>query len=356
MPVELLLLFCFVGAGVLMCVAILTINIAMAQRARQLAAQADEGEWDEQDGWGEYDDGPLPEQREQEEAEGDGEEQPPVQLPPVRPEPPQPIFSPLDLPEAGAVLGSLRLQVDNAQAQGARAEQQDAFAITPLEEARVLQSHGVMAVVCDGMGGLEGGARAANTAAVQFMRAYLEGGAPDAEALHEALDQANDRVYELASGLEGRLGTTLVAAAVSRKGLWFISVGDSHIYLHRKGKLYQLNRDHNYYAELLEQVEQGKITLEEARRHPERAHLTSFLGQKTPALVDANAEPLALRPGDRVLLCSDGLFKTLPARTMQEILTQERESAAQALVDAALEVNKPRQDNVTAVVLYLDQL
>ena len=61
-------------------------------------------------------------------------------------------------------------------------------------------------------------------------------------------------------------------------GLRFVSVGDSHIYLFRKGKLYQLNRDHNYFSELLEEVKAGRMTMEEARSHPERAHLTSFVG------------------------------------------------------------------------------
>lgn len=349
MPVELLLLFGLAGAGVLLSVAMLCVNMAMAQRARRLAPDPEE----------------LPAAEEAVEAtqapqvqapEADGLPQTAMRTAAEAPERTQPIFSPLDRSEGGAVLGGLRVQLDNAQEKGTRAEQQDAFAITPLEEPRVLQTHGVMAVVCDGMGGLEGGARAANTAAVQFMRAYLDAKAADGQALHQALLAANEKVFALAGGKEGSLGTTLVAAAFSKNGLWFISVGDSHIYLHRNNKLYQLNRDHNYYAVLLEKVEEGTLSLEEARKHPERAHLTSYLGQREPALVDANAEPLALRAGDRVVLCSDGLFKTLPAAKMQQILSRCRQGAAQELVRAVMEAGKPRQDNVTAVVLYMDQV
>lgn len=189
------------------------------------------------------------------------------------------------------------------------------------------------------------------------MRAYLDAKAADGQALHQALLAANEKVFALAGGKEGSLGTTLVAAAFSKNGLWFISVGDSHIYLHRNNKLYQLNRDHNYYAVLLEKVEGG---------HAEPGGGAQASGARPPDQLprpkgtrpgwDANAEPLALRAGDRVVLCSDGLFKTLPAAKMQQILSRCRQGAAQELVRAVMEAGKPRQDNVTAVVLYMDQV
>ncbi|MGI5885117.1 MAG: PP2C family protein-serine/threonine phosphatase [Candidatus Spyradocola sp.] len=254
------------------------------------------------------------------------------------------------------VVGDIALSIGNVQDIGTRDQQQDAFAITPLEEELVVRDHGVMAVVCDGMGGMENGAEAANLGAIQFMRAYLAADKVDGNTLVEAVYRANEAVYGAFAGKNGALaGTTLVAASILPDGLRFVSVGDSHIYLFRKGKLYQLNRDHNYFSELLEEVKAGRMTMEEARANPERAHLTSFVGLETLELVDYNVAPVPLRPGDRVILCSDGLFKTLSLQEMTDILGRSSGFTAQdELLAAVRQKGKRKQDNVTVVLLYCD--
>jgi len=254
------------------------------------------------------------------------------------------------------LVGEFNVSIGNAQEIGARAEQQDAFAITPLEEKAVVESRGVMAVVCDGMGGMECGAQAANLGAVTFMRSYLAAEQVDDNTLVDAVFAANEAVYQNHQGKDGVIaGTTLVAASVLRDGLRFVSVGDSHVYLYRNGKLYQLNRDHNYFSELLDQVKAGNLTLEEAQKHPERAHLTSYVVIQQLKLVDYNIEPVELRVGDRVLLCSDGLFKTLSIREIAEVMENAAQGEAQnALMEAVKAKAKRKQDNVTIVVLYCD--
>lgn len=255
-----------------------------------------------------------------------------------------------------ATVGSLCVSIGNAQDIGQRDQQQDAFAITPLEEERVVEKFGVMAVVCDGMGGMENGAEAAQMGAVQFMRAYLDAKEVDNHALVDAVYAANSAVYQAFQGKSGMMaGTTLVAASVLPDGLRFVSVGDSHIYLHRKGKLYQLNRDHNYFTELMDKVNAGEMTLEEAQHHPERAHLTSFVGIEKLEKVDYNIQPVALRPGDRILLCSDGLFKTLSVREIVDVMERSEPNRAQdALLEAVKAKSRRKQDNVTIVLLYCD--
>ena len=257
-----------------------------------------------------------------------------------------------------AVVGDISLSVGNAQDIGARAQQQDAFAITPLEEQAVVNSRGVMAVVCDGMGGMENGAEAANLGTVTFMRHYLEAKNVDDNTLVDAVFAANAEVYRNHQGKDGSIaGTTLVAASVLPDGLRFVSVGDSHIYLYRKGKVYQLNRDHNYFSELLDQVKAGNLTLEEAQHHPERAHLTSYVGIEKLELVDYNVEPVALRHGDRVLLCSDGLFKTLSIREIAAAMENaDAFDAQEVLMEAVKAKGKRKQDNVTIVVMYCDAI
>ncbi|MDR3085697.1 MAG: protein phosphatase 2C domain-containing protein [Christensenellaceae bacterium] len=354
MPFELLSLLGLAGLGVLLCLVLLLTNLLLMRRGKRLLLSAAENgvlyeeslrpgaEWDEE----EY---LLAERPEVESPEAEAETE--IRQSAYKADP---VFTPLGREEGGAVIGSLRLTVGNAQILGAREEQQDAFAITPIEEAGILLGHGVMAVVCDGMGGLKNGKDAANAAALRFMRAYLEASPPLDEAMLQGVFAANDAVFEVSRAKASRMGTTLSAAAVTRGGLWFVSVGDSHIYLHRNEKLYQLSTDHNYYAELLERARRGEITLEEARSNPERGHLTSYLGKENLEKIDANAEPLALRPGDRIMLATDGLFKTVSAARMQEILTRSGRGAHEELMHEAESARKPRQDNATVVILYID--
>lgn len=256
-----------------------------------------------------------------------------------------------------AVVGGISLSVGNAQDIGMRMQQQDAFAITPLEEQDVVARCGVMAVVCDGMGGMENGAEAANLGVVTFMRQYLEADEVNEYTMVDAVFAANDAVYRENQGKNGAIaGTTLVAASIREDGVRFVSVGDSHIYLYRNGKVYQLNRDHNYFSILLEEVKAGTITLEEAQHHPERAHLTSYVGIETLELVDYNVEPVELRHGDRILLCSDGLFKTLSIAEIAKIMENSTDYDAQdALLQAVKNKGKRKQDNTTVVVLYCDE-
>lgn len=256
-----------------------------------------------------------------------------------------------------AVIGDIRLSIGNAQHIGSRDQQQDAFAITPLEEKDVVAKYGVMAVICDGMGGLENGAEAANLGAINFMRNYLRQERVTGESLLEAVTETNSVVYDTFADGETPAGTTLAAASIMPGGLRFVSVGDSHIYLYRRGRIYQINRDHNYFSELMEQVKAGKMTLQEAQTHPERAHLTSYVGMRRLEKVDYNTEVVALREGDRVLLCTDGLFKTLSLDEIAStIAASDKCDVQDRLMEAVLRKNKRRQDNVTIVVLYCDRV
>ena len=371
MPSEILILLIIAAAGIVGSIALMICNAVLGRRgAAQAAEEYEEPEDIDRAGISAYAEGesarqvkftPLDSEPETVSAQEAGDESLTEAL--ERAVWPNEEGKELHLvrPEDGAernstMVGDIRVSIGNAQDIGQRGQQQDAFAITPLEEERVVNKFGVMAVVCDGMGGMENGAEAAQMGAVQFMSAYLGVQDVDNNALVDAVYAANRAVYQEFQGKTGVMaGTTLVAASVLPDGLRFVSVGDSHIYLHRKGKLYQLNRDHNYFTELMEKVNAGQMTLEEAQHHPERAHLTSFVGIEKLEKVDYNIEPVALRPGDRVLLCSDGLFKTLALREIVDVLDKAEPYRAQdALLEAVKAKAKRKQDNVTIVLLYCD--
>lgn len=247
----------------------------------------------------------------------------------------------------------------NAQHIGGREEQQDAFGFSDPRDRKFLRHGGFLGVLADGMGGLSLGSEASGTAVHTFLRAYRnkspQAAIPD--ALEQALIAANDAVLSLArsKGQEDNAGTTLAAAVAHRDCLYWIAAGDSRIYLLREGRLTQLTTDHVYANELAVEVANGAISRTEALHHPDRDVLTSYLGLAALSEIDRNVRPFPLLPGDRVLLCSDGLYKMLPEDEMVAALAGGPQQASEQLIGRALERESPRQDNVTALVIECAQ-
>lgn len=243
----------------------------------------------------------------------------------------------------------------NAQNVGARTSQQDAFGFSEKDDQHFVSHGGVLAVLADGMGGLANGGEASHLAVREFLATYMaktpEVSIPD--ALLEALNKANNAVFQLAKDTkqEDNTGTTLVAAVVHGETLYWIAAGDSRLYLCRQGRMTQINEDHLYAKELDRDVASGRISAEKALSHPERWALTSFLGQEKPEEIDRNIKPFSLEAGDRLLLCSDGLYPVLSERAMAEGLVGNAQLAAENLIQMVLAQERPGQDNATAVIL-----
>lgn len=242
------------------------------------------------------------------------------------------------------------------QSQGARNYQEDEYGFLALASEADDRPHSLLAVLADGMGGHKGGAHASAAAVDAFLTAFQGADLPTAERLRRALGYANERISADSDGnpeLEG-MGCTLVGAALTEAGLQWISVGDSPFWLYRDGKLIRLNDDHSMAPILAEQVKQGKMTADEAAHHPQRNALRSaVIGDSLP-LIDLKDEPIALQPGDRLVLSSDGL-ETL---SEDEIVTVLREGAddgpellAERLLAAVEARNKKGQDNTTVIVI-----
>ena len=240
---------------------------------------------------------------------------------------------------------------------GARTDQQDAFGFSDIEDAAFVAHGGVLAVVADGMGGLEHGAKASQLAVQTLLDVYMRKAPqePVEDALGRALKEANTAVYRLAqhSEGEGRVGTTLAAVVVQGDVLHWVAVGDTRIYLYRNGQLHHLNADHVYARDLVRQVAAGQLTRAEADAHVEHDALTSFLGLETLPEVDCNLKPFPLRVGDRLLLCSDGLYGSLSEEALCVPLGEDPMVAAARLKQAVLAQAIAHQDNLTAVILAL---
>jgi serine/threonine protein phosphatase PrpC len=202
--------------------------------------------------------------------------------------------------------------------------------------------------VADGMGGHRAG-EIASRVALEELVAHAPRSA-DSKALGRALRAANRAVIAAAEKSRTRtgMGTTLTAAMVDGTHIAVAHVGDSRAYLLHDGRLERLSEDHSMVADL---IRQGALTEEEARYHPQRSVITRALGSDPNMLPDVFDVDGA--PGDRLLLCTDGLTGMLAEEYIAEILRTEAtpDLAARTLVDAAN--RSGGYDNITVAVIDL---
>ncbi len=204
-------------------------------------------------------------------------------------------------------------------------------------------------VVADGLGGHEAG-EVASQLAVETLRDHAPR-RPDANALARAIRAANREVIRAAREGIGRsgMGTTITAALVDGAHVTIGHVGDSRAYVLSAGALSRVTRDHSMVADM---IRTGQITEAESRVHPNRSVITRALGTD-PNMV-ADTYEIDAAPGDRLLLCSDGLSSMLLDRTIATLLGSHADpaAAARALVDAANEAGG--QDNISVIVVDLE--
>lgn len=245
----------------------------------------------------------------------------------------------------------------NAQHIGSRLEQQDAFGFSDISDSAFVHKYGSAAVLADGMGGLAGGKEASQLAVQTFLDTYMAPAPVETinEKLLRACHAANTAVagYAKQIDLEEGVGTTLIAAVVHENQLFWLSIGDSRIYLLQNGRLIQLTTDHVYARELDAKAELGEISQEDALCHPERNSLTSFIGLKEMGEVDYSVEAVPLFAGDRIILCSDGLYGSVSEEEMIMSCHLDTQAAAEKMVESALLKQKPHQDNATVAILTI---
>lgn len=244
--------------------------------------------------------------------------------------------------------GPIEIQVSKLHQQGARPSQQDSFSVSPAE---LLPTYGMLAVVADGMGGLQDGDKVSQATVSAMANGFLETGGTPRQVLLSLLRQANQAVnWMLGEDGQRRSGST-VAAGLIRDGVFhWMSVGDSRICLYRDGVLYQLNREHVFQNELEIRAVNGAMPLQEAAQHPKAAGLTSYLGMGQLKYVDLPAQPIAIRSGDVFVIMSDGVYNALTNRELTAAL-DSGEDPAKALHTAIENKRYSSQDNYTAVIL-----
>ena len=222
-----------------------------------------------------------------------------------------------------------------------RHENQDAFGALPLACGATL------AAVCDGMGGVSGGRIASALCLDTFRSVLAECEEITDDLLDAALDAANDALRARAKelGLDC-MGTTLVLALATETAVRLFWVGDSRAYLYHAGRITRITHDHSFVQSL---IDEGRITEEEARRHARRNLITRAVGTKDH--VAGDHREVLWETGDRILLCSDGLYGMVEDRELCEILSEDDnlEHTAHVLISAAN--SHGGEDNITALIL-----
>jgi len=208
-------------------------------------------------------------------------------------------------------------------------------------------------VVCDGMGGARAGNVASDIAANVFVE-QLEGQLRSSMStryqesiLRTAVDFANYDTYRMAHSSDeyAGMGTTLVGGFAVGGQVMLANVGDSRAYLYTPEGIQRVTRDHSIVEEL---VQRGEITEEQAREHPRRNLITRALGSSRKVVADYY--PLTLEPGQKLLLCSDGMSGLVRDEEMFENLQEDDlKLCCERLIDAAN--SHGGHDNITVLIL-----
>lgn len=243
-----------------------------------------------------------------------------------------------------------------------RRENQDSFITEQLYE------NAVLCLVCDGMGGANGGSIASSMACREFTKhvkkklsdikqqdqVRFDDKNPEAEKLlKRAVTLTNTAVFKKAlkeKELEG-MGTTLVSALIIDGKLYITNIGDSRLYLVNKDEIKRLTRDHSYVQTL---VDLGQLTPEEAEKNPHKNIITRAIGTQKKVEPDLFFKDLSEGDVEYILMCSDGLTNFVEEKEIHGIIKESEslESACNILIDKANE--NGGGDNITAVLIKLD--
>lgn len=241
-----------------------------------------------------------------------------------------------------------------AKSIGRRSSQQDALAVS--DTTLTAFNRQWFAVLCDGMGGMSGGERASALCVKLFLKSCMNHIDDVIRFYNDLLPMIDEEVASLKNENGGPLGggSTFISVCVDKGLFYWASVGDSHIYFIRNNSIVRINVEHNYMADLLEMVNDGEITYEEACADKNKDALTSYMGIGNLTLVDICQQPIQLVPGDRVLLCSDGLYRSATSEEIMQIILRsgnDMQAAANELINFAMAKNNPYQDNTSVVVI-----
>ena len=249
---------------------------------------------------------------------------------------------------------TFQADIAGAQIDGARDYQEDAFLITNLTDADGNPS--ALIIVADGMGGHAAGNVASNMAVQAFNKSITSLYPADnpSEALNVSILKANASIAETVKetpALNG-MGCTFIGVIIEEEKLWWVSVGDSHLYLLRDRKLTKLNDDHSYGG-FLDRMEAAGTPVDAEPGLARNMLMSAVIGEDI-AEIDCPPTPFILEHDDKLVVCSDGMDALSEGKIIQySNWVDSSKECAEALMDAVEDAAMPRQDNTTAVVVKI---
>ena len=215
--------------------------------------------------------------------------------------------------------------------------------------------YGNVYVLCDGMGGHEGGKMASDTA-VKSIIEYFNNSPSESPtiALKEAIEFANIQIFGLAqsdSQFKG-MGTTCCVLLEKNNLIYIAHVGDSRIYISSDDKFFRITKDHSFVQELFDN---GQISDQEMETHPRKNELTQALGVSTEVNVEVCSDPILAKKGDNFLICSDGLCGLLDDKKIFDIVNKDNtnKEIGNNLIDAAN--NAGGSDNISVIYISVNE-
>ena len=221
------------------------------------------------------------------------------------------------------------------------------------------QQDTVLLVLADGLGGRPGGEFAAqtlvDTAAEQFQREPVPIKEPIA-FMQELLETTHTRIVEDGKRQTPPInpGTTAVLCIMQQGHAWWTHVGDSRLYLFRQGQMVERTQDHSVVENMLAG---GKLESNDSGGHPLRNVVTRCLGMSDNPPIISLSKKTPLKPGDIMLLCSDGFWEPLNDNSVASGLFEGKlQTALDGLAHRAENINAPQSDNVSAIALQVMSL
>jgi len=252
---------------------------------------------------------------------------------------------------------SVEFEIASDQIDGARDYQEDAYMVNQLGEAENGELCSLL-IMADGMGGHAAGNVASNMVVATFNKTFQSRFPTNkvADVLTDSLMRSNDQIrasVKETPALRG-MGCTMVSAYLQDSTLYWVSVGDSHLYLLRDRELIKQNADHSYGAYLDMMKEQGMEIDEQAGMS--RNMLMSAMTGEEISSIDVSETPIKVRPGDRIIIASDGL-DTLGAGAIIQYSSWSAtaKECVYALLKAVEDANKINQDNTTLIVVDIKE-
>ncbi|HMG37056.1 MAG TPA: Stp1/IreP family PP2C-type Ser/Thr phosphatase [Blastocatellia bacterium] len=228
---------------------------------------------------------------------------------------------------------------------------EDSGRYTRPKEPDLASRRGTLVLVADGMGGHSAGEVASHMAVELIDHTYYNKNGTPRQALEAAFHAANKAINQRSTSnpTMGGMGTTCTALALQNGSAIAAHVGDTRLYMIRNGQIYLMTEDH---SAVMEMVKRGWISLDEARHHPEKNVILRALGSHEDVEVTIWETPLPIKPGDKFLLCSDGLYDLVEDEEMKRIA--EANLPAEACSNLiALAKQRGGHDNITVAIVSL---